>query len=102
MGCRIIVGHQESRDGVEAAVLYCSTTGVCFGPVMESEEDAQAFIEYLPEDPRSYSQGDLMAKYSEFLRQKQDDAEFVAELNNRKMSTWTRQEENRYNQITGQ
>ena len=70
MGCRIIIGKQQSWDGEEAAVLFCSTTGTAFGPVMGSEEEAQAFIEFCPGDPRNYPVTELMNMYADFCRQR--------------------------------
>jgi hypothetical protein len=50
MGCRIIVGREDSGNGRECAVLYCSTTGQAFGPVLDSLEEAEEFMEWLESD----------------------------------------------------
>lgn len=63
MGCRIL----EIKGG--GAVLHCSTVGYAFGPTMESEEEAQAFLDFLaPADPRNFMHRDLMAKYADFRK----------------------------------
>jgi hypothetical protein len=43
-------------DGTEA-VLTCSTSGVAFGPVFDSEQEAEEFLEWLRENgPRIRSE----------------------------------------------
>lgn len=69
MGCRIIYGNQESPDGLECAVLFCSTTMTAFGPVMGSDEEAQAFLRFVPGDPRNHPSDYLNALYSAFVTQ---------------------------------
>lgn len=69
MGCRIIYGNQESPDGLECAVLFCSTTMTTFGPVMGSEAEAQAFVRFLPGDPRNYSSCELGGLYARFVHE---------------------------------
>jgi len=61
MGCRIL----ESKDG--SAVLYCSSTMWAFGPVMESVQEAEAFVKWLRVDPRSFiDSSGLEKKYYDF------------------------------------
>ena len=54
------------------AVLVCSTEGRAFGPVIEEWDDvpasevAEAFMEWLPRDPREYAASDLRVKYDMF------------------------------------
>ena len=62
MGVRIL----EADD---YAVLYCSTTMWAFGPLFDSVEKAQAFLDGLPQDARLYNDKELERKYSEFLEQ---------------------------------
>jgi hypothetical protein len=58
----------EDRESYEA-VMYCSTTGWAFGPVMPTIEIAEAFLRYLGNtDARTLSDPDLETKYLEFLR----------------------------------
>ena len=63
MACCILEGR-----GVDYAVLYCNTTDWAFGPLFDSREHAEAFVAWLPIDPRSYSIDVLEDKYSEFHR----------------------------------
>ena len=76
MGCRILHDHDQ-----DLAALYCSTTGVAFGPVFgdsdvdpfpDAYERAEAFLRWLPMDPRVLDDGTLQLKYSEWLAQEQD------------------------------
>lgn len=63
MGCRIFVGHECGSDR-EQAYLWCSTTERCFGPAFESEEDADAFLEWCERDPRRYTEAELERQIS--------------------------------------
>lgn len=82
MGVRIL---RSREDWGTQAALYCSTTGVAFGPVLESsnrdehdaDERAEAFCRWLKQDARSFTDSELMAKYSEWLGQ--EDAQWAAE-----------------------
>lgn len=50
------------------SAFYCSTTDWAFGPVMESEEVADAFLKYLePTDPRVLTDADLRKRYNDFM-----------------------------------
>ena len=60
MGCRIL------EDKENGAVFYCSTTGWAFGPVMDDEEEAEEFMNWLHGDPRSYTEKDLLNAYAKF------------------------------------
>lgn len=59
-------------------VLYSSTTDWAFGPIFydddehNSEERAEAFIEWLPMDARKYRDYELENKYSEWLAQEKE------------------------------
>jgi hypothetical protein len=77
MGVRILYddGRRSEYSGSQAA-LYCSTTGIAFGPVFsddhqrDADERVEAFLRFIKAaDPRSYSHAEIMAKYSEFLAQ---------------------------------
>ena len=61
MGVEIL----EGRDFGPCA-LTCNTSGVAFGPLFEDREEAEAFLEWLPQDPRRYDDQELGRKYSEF------------------------------------
>jgi len=51
-----------------ATALYCSTTDWAFGPVFEAREEAEAFLRWLrPLDPRSMSEANLHARFSDFV-----------------------------------
>lgn len=68
MGCRVIVGKEESGNGPGCAVLYCSVSGTAFGPLLDNEFEAAGFIGWLKEDPRWYTDGDLVDKLAEFRK----------------------------------
>jgi hypothetical protein len=68
MGCRIIHGNQEHANGMECAVMFCSTTGWAFGPVFANAEQAERFIDWVPLDPRTYNDSELEGLYGDFLR----------------------------------
>ena len=42
--------------------LYCSTTDVAFGPLFTPDDDVLGFLQWLPEDARTYSDSDLKNK----------------------------------------
>jgi len=70
MGVRILY---NSSDGM--ATIYCSTTDIAFGPVFydgdnhEADERAEAFIKWLPQDARRYTDTELMQQYTAWLAQ---------------------------------
>lgn len=66
MGVRILV-DATSYAGVINTCLYDSVTDWAFGPVMNSAEEAEAFIAWLPGDARLYEDSLLESKYTEFL-----------------------------------
>lgn len=59
------IGIIEGRAG---AVLYCNTSMWAFGPVFESEEQAQSFLHWLGDDPRSLDECELDEKHRDWLR----------------------------------
>lgn len=61
MGVRVI----ESAEG-DLASLYDSVTMTSFGPVLESEEEAEMFLAWLPRDAREYEDRDLANQYAAF------------------------------------
>lgn len=69
MGIRILVDKDN-----EMAVIYCSTSGVAFGPIIDAnngvgaEELAQAFLDWLVVDPRLITDNELLNKWGEFCR----------------------------------
>jgi len=63
MAVRIIDG----TDGYK--VLYCSTTMTAFGPIFYEEDDVEDFLEWLPQDARLYTQGELDFKVYEWRNQ---------------------------------
>lgn len=56
MGTRLIIDPDGGSDSV---AMYDSVTGWAFGPVFATSEDAEAFIEWLPLDARTYSDQEL-------------------------------------------
>jgi hypothetical protein len=71
MGLRIIVGNEQGCHR-EHAVLFCSTSQWAFGPVFDSEEDADEFIKWLPRDAREYTADELEHLYGSWKALKQD------------------------------
>ena len=67
MGVRILSDKYD-----EIASLYCSTSDWSFGPIfyndgiINASEFADAFLKWLPEDPRTYRDDELEKKYHEF------------------------------------
>jgi len=68
MGVHILQNKEE-----EIATLYCSTTEWSFGPVFHEQKPyisaydyAQKFLDWLPQDARTYTERELGNKYSEF------------------------------------
>jgi len=91
MGLRIFLGREAGCDSVsEDAVLFCSTTGVAFGPIINDDGDhdaidrMEAFLRFMKSDPRvlesdarRLSEGDLQNAYSLWLSQ--EEAQWAAE-----------------------
>lgn len=65
MGIEIL---EDRRDG--RAVLYCSNTDWAFGPVFQSGEEAQAFLDWEDEDPRQYTHQGLESAHSRFRKER--------------------------------
>jgi len=59
MSVRIIT-DKDSGD----QVLYCSTTDFAFGPIIDSEYDAEYFLEWLSVDARKYTDDELSDQLS--------------------------------------
>ena len=51
------------------ATLYCSTSMWSFGPIFcgDAQKQAEAFLRWLCDDARSYSESELENKVTEFL-----------------------------------
>ena len=66
MGVRILHNNDE-------AVMYCSTSGWAFGPLMHSdkehdaEERMELFLKWLKKDAREYEDNELEMEYGKFL-----------------------------------
>lgn len=82
MGCRIIVGHEAGSDH-EIALLYCSTSGWAFGPVIgvdelgelrgqDAHDIAQAFCNFIPGDPRSYRDAEIARFWDQFCGKRKE------------------------------
>ena len=65
MGIEIIEDRETGR-----AVIYCSTTDRAFGPIFQSGEEAEGFLEWDPDDPRSYSIGGIESAYQRFRKER--------------------------------
>ena len=57
--------------------LACDTAMVAFGPLFSLDEDVDAFLEWLPQDPRRYSQTELCNMATEW-RSKENEIRRVA------------------------
>jgi hypothetical protein len=64
------------HDG-DTAAFYCSTTEVAFGPLVHEETDhdaverAEAFLRWLPQDARKYSERELLSKFADWRAQEE-------------------------------
>ena len=73
MGVRIL--HDRESD---VAALYCSTSDVAFGPLFygtrerEGDERAEAFVKWLPQDARRYTDRELMQQFVMWQGQEED------------------------------
>ena len=63
MGVRLIHDAASARDNT---ALYDSVSGWAFGPVFNSVEDAESFLDSLPKDARLYRGGELATCYAEW------------------------------------
>ena len=63
MGVRIL--HNKEDD---YCCFYCSVVMKPFGQIMYSYEEAEEFLEWLPQDPRKYTDKELESKYYDFRR----------------------------------
>lgn len=61
MAVEILVDDSSGRQ-----VLICNTTDVAFGPVFNSDELANEFLEWLKKDPRDLTQMELSHKVGEW------------------------------------
>ena len=86
MGVRIIEGNRDGSTSQDVAVLYCSTTGVAFGPLFEDYDEAERFLKYLVEknycghtDARKFRSDELVDIVQDFRAVGQDtDDELIA------------------------
>jgi len=68
MGVHIL---EDQTDNHKA--LYCSTTMQAFGPIFYEDDDVSDFLEWLPLDARTYTDGDLNNKYYDWKRELEDE-----------------------------
>lgn len=62
MGTRTIAG--TCSDAPQCAVMYDSVSMWAFGPIFPNRSTADAFIEWLTDDPRAYRDGQLEQLYA--------------------------------------
>jgi hypothetical protein len=55
MGLRLIHGYEEGNYNQPCEVLYCSTSGVAFGPVMRSG-DGEPFVQFAEDNGHNLRQ----------------------------------------------
>jgi hypothetical protein len=65
MATRYHIGREAGTDR-ESTVLFDSVTGLAFGPLFESTDEADAFICTLAHDPRAYSSRELADSLAEW------------------------------------
>lgn len=68
MSVCIIAGFRINESNKPAAALYCNTSGFCFGPVFRDSDEAEAFLQWLPCDPREAA-ADLAEHVADFRYQ---------------------------------
>lgn len=73
MGVRMIVAGLPAT-GSDRVALYDSATGWAFGPVFGDEDEAQAFLDFLVRDARSFSNAELEAQHKRFVDLRGEDA----------------------------
>lgn len=61
MGLQIII---DDSTGIQA--FMCNTTDVAFGPVFQSDESAEEFLDWLGTDPRGLEDAELSSKVNEW------------------------------------
>ena len=68
MGVRFIIGEEGETDRV---AMYDSVTGWAFGPVFDSPDRADHFLDWLAEnghgDPRKYGSNVLEGLYKQYI-----------------------------------
>jgi hypothetical protein len=70
-----VVVLSGKAEGVEHACFVCNTSDWAFGPLfdregdMSAEEVVDAFLEWLPNDPREYSDSELASRHCDFVGQ---------------------------------
>jgi len=62
MSVEIIQSNQEPFY----KIMFCNTSMWAFGPVFREHEDVDAFIDWLSDDPRTYTDKDLERKTEEW------------------------------------
>jgi hypothetical protein len=62
------LGIQILANPEHGAVFYSSSTDWAFGPVMRDEEVAEAFLRWLPDDPRMMADNVLEQRWLDFQR----------------------------------
>ena len=67
MSVVILSGTRNKRQ--DFAVFACNTSDWAFGPLMESREEAEAFLDWLLKDPRTYDDDALGLAYCTFLKE---------------------------------
>ncbi len=70
MGVRILNGRSNSDR--RASVLYDSVSGFAFGPLFDSQEDAEEFLATLTEDARTLTDTELRTAYAKFAYAKEE------------------------------
>ncbi len=70
MGCRIIVGKNDSGVGVECACFYDSVTDTVFGVILEDLEEAESFQEWNKIDLRTLSHEEFVKELDKFREER--------------------------------
>lgn len=65
----------DTINGVGMVAMYCTVTGVAFGPVFNCDTDVEEFLAYLDRhglgDPRSLTQAQLVQAKDDWVRQQE-------------------------------
>ncbi len=77
MGCKIIVGRNDSGQGTECACFYDSVTDTVFGVMLEDLEEAESFQtwnlqEWDSEDLRTLSHEEFIERLDKFREERRE------------------------------
>jgi hypothetical protein len=72
VGVRLLTGEYDGGPSNQSTVLVDSVTGFAFGPVFDSPDDAEEFVEHVRtkdgRDPRTVPDGELERLHVEWVK----------------------------------